>query len=209
MTSYWRVLAKYWEPPSPSAPLPTHSLYYTVDGLMLPKVHRWWLVNFLDVPWCASGGNCTKGLHITYTIKKFTSQIDGFNYVHFSLKVITSDIKVFYDLLMLYVRRNYLLRQVAWHSNHMALMWTSGTFCPSTVYRGVDGSKNFFILLSVFCTKMHDSFPRKKIMHSKKGKRLLACVAMYYLAWIQQFWVVYQGLNARVLFFYSGYGGSF
>ena len=53
-------------------------------------------------------------------LKKFTSKVDGFTFVHFCLKVITSDVKVLYDLLMLYVRRYYLLREVAWHWNLLA-----------------------------------------------------------------------------------------
>ena len=56
----------------------------------------------------------------TTLLKKFTSKVDGFTFVHFCLKVITSDVKVLYDLLMLYVRRYYLLREVAWHSNLLA-----------------------------------------------------------------------------------------
>ena len=51
---------------------------------------------------------------VPHTVKKkFTSKVDGFTFVHFCLKVITSDVKVLYDLLMLYVRRYYLLREVA------------------------------------------------------------------------------------------------
>ena len=46
-------------------------------------------------------------------LKKITSKVDGFTFVHFCLKVITLDVKVFYDLLMLYVRRYYLVREVA------------------------------------------------------------------------------------------------
>ena len=46
-------------------------------------------------------------------LKKFTSKVDGFPLVHLCLKVITLDVKVLYDLLMLYVRRYYLLREVA------------------------------------------------------------------------------------------------
>ena len=53
-------------------------------------------------------------LHVFHALlKKFTSKVDGFNFVHFFLKVITSNFKVLYDLLMLYVRRYYLLREVA------------------------------------------------------------------------------------------------
>ena len=51
--------------------------------------------------------------HVTTLLKKFTSKVDGFSFVHFCLKVITSDVKVLYALLMLYVRRYYLLREVA------------------------------------------------------------------------------------------------
>ena len=50
---------------------------------------------------------------IRRTVEKITSKVDGFTFVHFCLKVITSDVKVLYDLLMLYVRRYYLLREVA------------------------------------------------------------------------------------------------
>ena len=46
-------------------------------------------------------------------LEKFTSKVDGFTFIHFCLKVITSDVKVLNDLLMLHVRRCYLLREVA------------------------------------------------------------------------------------------------
>ena len=59
--------------------------------------------------------------------------------------------------------------------------------------------KKIIIFLPFLVRKCMISFPRTEIMHSKKGKRLSACVAMYYLAWIQQFWVVYQGLHGNWL----------
>ena len=46
---------------------------------------------------------------ISTLLKKFTSKVDGFTFVHFCLKVITSDVKVLYDLQMLYVRTRKVL----------------------------------------------------------------------------------------------------
>ena len=37
-------------------------------------------------------------------LKKFTSKADGFTFVRFYLKVVTSEVKVLRDLLMFYVR---------------------------------------------------------------------------------------------------------
>ena len=45
-------------------------------------------------------------------LKKITSEVNGFIFVHFYLQVITLGVKVLIDLLMLYIRRYYLLREV-------------------------------------------------------------------------------------------------
>ena len=53
------------------------------------------------------------GTKATSLLKKFSSKVDSFTFVHFYRKVITLNVKVLNDLLMLYVRRYYLLREVA------------------------------------------------------------------------------------------------
>ena len=50
-----------------------------------------------------------RNLNSYCTVEKSQSKVDGFTFAHFCPKVITSDVKVLNDLLMLYVRRYYLL----------------------------------------------------------------------------------------------------
>ena len=46
-------------------------------------------------------------------LKKFTSKVDGFTFGTNLLMVITSEVKVFMTFWFYYVRRYYLLREVA------------------------------------------------------------------------------------------------
>ena len=69
-------------------------------------------------------------------LKKFTSKVDGFTFGTNLLMVITSEVKVFMTFWFYYVRRYYLLREVAWHWNLLGNrpsvnIWY---FCPSTVH---------------------------------------------------------------------------
>ena len=70
-------------------------------------------MKFNGIYHCVSLHLKSKKMDAPTLLKKLTSKVDGFTFVHFCLKVITSDVKVLYDLLMLYVRRYYLLREVA------------------------------------------------------------------------------------------------
>ena len=49
----------------------------------------------------------------TTLLKKFTSKVDGFTFGTNVLMVITSEVKVFMTFWFYYVRRYYLLREVA------------------------------------------------------------------------------------------------
>ena len=46
-------------------------------------------------------------------LKKFTSKVDGFTFGTNRLMVITSEVKVFMTFWFYYIRRYYLLREVA------------------------------------------------------------------------------------------------
>ena len=69
-------------------------------------------------------------------LKKFPSKVDGFTFGTNLLMVITSEVKVFMTFWFYYVRRYYLLREVAWHWNLLGNQPSVniGYFWPSTVY---------------------------------------------------------------------------
>ena len=56
---------------------------------------------------------CFEGEVNTTLLKKFTSKVDGFTFGTNLLMVITSEVKVFMTFWFYYVRRYYLLREVA------------------------------------------------------------------------------------------------
>ena len=99
---------------------------------------------------------------LTTLLKKLPSKVDGFTFVHFCLKVITSDVKVLYDLLMLYVRRYYLLREVAWHSNLLANQPSVNIGYLLPIYSAVVG-KEFGLELVFGMPKLTPS-PEEKLM---------------------------------------------
>ena len=70
-------------------------------------------------------------------MKKLTSKVDGFTLVNFYFKVITSDVIVEYKQVKsssegITFWERLRDTETFWQ---ISLLWTSGTFCPSTVYK--------------------------------------------------------------------------
>ena len=97
----------------------------------------WWLYRFSTKSvHCKIATPCRSQVSVSATLlKKVTSKVDGFTFVHFCLKVITSDEKGGYK------HEQSLSEGITfWESLRdtetfwqISPLWTSGTFCPSTV----------------------------------------------------------------------------